>query len=201
MKWFRRTLLILVVIGLVGLASIYLINRHLYLLAATKLQTSITEIPVEDPKRVAIVFGARVWPDGSPSNSLYDRVITGVELYRAGRVQKLLMSGDKTGENYDEPYAMKKLAMQMGIPEGDIVLDDDGKKTYETCRRAKEIYSVEKAILVTQDYHLPRALYLCNSLGIDSIGIVANRRVYEGEWYYHVREFFSRANAWIEIYF
>lgn len=201
MNRFRRILLILLVTGLAGLAAIYLINRHLYSLAAAKLQTSITEIPSEDPKRVAIVFGARVWNDGSPSNSLYDRVITGVELYRAGRVQKLLMSGDKTGETYDEPAAMKKLALQMGITEVDIVLDNDGKKTYDTCYRAKTIFDVQRAILVTQDYHQPRALFLCNSLGIDSIGISANRRTYDSEWYYHFREFFSRANAWFDINF
>lgn len=194
-------MLILLMTGLAGLAPIHLINRHLFSQAASKLQTSIADIPAEDPKRIAIVFGARVWPDGSPSNSLYDRVFTAAELYRAGRVNKLLMSGDKTGENYDEPAAMKKIALDLGVPEGDLVLDNDGKKTYLTCSRAKEIFDVQRAILVTQDYHQPRALYLCNNLGIDSIGITANRRAYVGEWYYHVREFFSAANAWFEINF
>ncbi len=199
MKWVWRILLMLLAIALLSLAAIYLMNRQLNSVTADILQTSITEIPTEEPKRVAIVFGAKVWDDGSPSNTLYDRVLTGVELYRANRVKSLLMSGDKTGENYDEPAAMKKLAVSLGVPESDIILDNDGKKTYDTCFRAKEIFDVKKAILVTQDYHQPRALYLCNNLGIDSIGITANRRKYVSEWYYHFREFFSTANAWIEI--
>lgn len=199
MKWFLRIILSLLAIALISVLSIAFINKYVYSNNSDKIKTSITEIPTEEPKRIAIVFGARVWDDGSPSNSLYDRVLTGVELYRAGRVKKLLMSGDKTGENYDEPAAMKKLALELGISESDIVLDNDGKRTYDTCYRAKEIFAVEKAILVTQDYHQARALYLCNSLGVDSIGITANRRTYDREDYYHFREFFSIASAWSEI--
>ena len=201
MKWFLRLFLSLLAVALIGLLSVAFINKYVYSQNSDKIKTSITEVPTEEPKRVAIVFGARVWDDGSPSNSLYDRVLTGVELYRAGRVGQLLMSGDKTGENYDEPAAMKKLAIQLGIPEGDIVLDNEGKRTFGTCNRAKEVFGIQKAVLVTQNYHLPRALYLCNSLGVESIGITANRRKYDGENYYHFREFFSTASAWFEINF
>ena len=201
MKWFLRIFLSLLALALVGVLIFAAINKYVYSQNSDKIKTSITEVPAEEPKRTAIVFGARVWDDGSPSNSLYDRVLTGVELYRAGRVGRLLMSGDKTGENYDEPAAMKKLALQLGVPESEIVLDNDGKRTFETCSRAKEVFGIQKAVLVTQDYHLPRALYLCNSLGVDSIGITANRRKYDGENYYHFREFFSTASAWFEITF
>jgi SanA protein len=199
MKWFLRILLILPAAALIAVSAIALINKYVSSQTAGKIQKSMTEIRSEEPKRVAIVFGARVWADGVPSNSLYDRVLTGVELYRAGRVKKLLMSGDRQGENYDEPAAMKKLAVELGVAESDVVLDNDGKRTFDTCYRAKEIFGVQKAILVTQDYHQPRAVYLCNSLGVDSLGITANRRAYEGEKYYHFREFFSVASAWFEI--
>jgi SanA protein len=199
MKRLWRVLWILLALGLVVVAAIYLTGQRVNSFSNTRIHTSIAEIPAEEPKRIAIVFGAKVWPDGSPSNTLNDRVLTSVELYRAGLARKLLMSGDRTGETYDEPAAMKKMALDLGIPAGDIVIDNEGKKTYDTCIRAKEIFEVQKAILVTQDYHHPRALYLCNNLGIDSIGITANRRKYVNEWYYHVREFFSAANAWIEI--
>ena len=200
-KWFWRTFLTLLIVGLIGLVAIFIINRYVYSQTNAKIQTSITEIPVENPPRIAIVFGARVWDNGVPSNSLYDRLITAVELYRAGRVKKLLMSGDNPNANYDEPTAMKKTAVELGVPESDIVLDFAGRRTYDTCYRAKEIFGVEKAILVTQDYHLPRSLYLCHSLGIDSIGIKANRRAYDGENYYHFREFFSVPSAWFEMNF
>jgi len=199
MKWFLRILLSILAAVLIGVLTIAIINKHIHSQAAGKIQKSMTEIPTEDPNRVAIVFGARVWANGVPSHSLYDRVLTAVELYRAGRVKKLLMSGDRQTDDYDEPAAMKKQAIEQGVAESDIILDNDGKRTYDTCYRAKEIFAVEKAILVTQDYHQPRALYLCNSLGIDSIGITANRRVYDAEGYFNNREFFARAGAWFEI--
>jgi vancomycin permeability regulator SanA len=201
MKWFRRVILSFFVIGLVGLSIIYLINRRIHFVGNAKLQISITEIPVENPPRIAIVFGAKVWDDKSPSPVLYDRVVTAVELYRAGRVKKILMSGDNPTENYDEPTAMKETAVRLGVPETDVFLDFAGRRTYDTCYRAKEIFEVHKAILVTQEFHQARALYLCNNLGVDSLGITADRRKYEGERYWAFREFFSRASAWYEMNF
>jgi vancomycin permeability regulator SanA len=201
MKWFRRIFLTLVAIGLVGLLSVYLINRHVHSAFDEKIQTSITKIPVEEPPRVAVVFGARVWDNGETSPVLYDRVVTAVELYRSGRVKKLLMSGDNPTQNYDEPTAMKKTAMELGVPETDIVLDFAGRRTYDTCYRAREIFDVKRAILVTQEFHQARALYLCNNLGLDSIGITANRRKYEAEGHWAFREFFSVASAWFEMNF
>ncbi len=201
MKWFRRVILSFLILVFVGLSCIYLINRHIHSVSDVKLQTSITEIPIENPPRIAIVFGAKVWDDKSPSPVLYDRVITAVELYRAGRVGKILMSGDNPTENYDEPTAMKETAVRLGIPETDIILDFAGRRTYDTCYRAREIFEVRKAILVTQEFHQARALYLCNNSGVDSIGITADRRKYESESYWSFREFFSRASAWYEMNF
>jgi len=201
MKWLLRIVLIFLSVGSIGLLIIYFINERLQSQAAGKIQSSITEIPTENPPRIAIVFGARVWENGEPSHALYDRVITAVELYRARRVKKILMSGDNPSENYDEPTAMKAIAVKLGVPVSDVVLDFAGRRTYDTCFRAKEIFEVQKAIVVTQEFHQARAIYLCNNLGVDSIGITANRRRYEGESYWAFREFFSRAGAWFEINF
>lgn len=201
MKRLRQIVLTFLVIGLIGLSGVYLIDRHIQTVGRAKLQTSMTEIPVENPPRVAIVFGAKVWDDKSPSPVLYDRVVTAVELYRAGRVGKILMSGDNPTENYDEPTAMKETAVQLGVPESDVVLDFAGRRTYDTCFRAREIFAVQKAILVTQEFHQARALYLCNNLGVDSIGITADRRQYEGSRYWAFRELFSEASAWFEMNF
>jgi vancomycin permeability regulator SanA len=201
MKWLFRIIISFLIISSVGLSAIYLINIHIQSQAAGKIQTSITEIPIENPPRVAIVLGAKVWENGEPSKVLYDRVLTAVELYRAGRVEKILMSGDNPVENYDEPTAMKQTALKLGVPESDIVLDFAGRRTYDTCFRAKEIFNVRNAIVVTQEFHQARTLYLCNNLGVDSIGITANRRKYEGESYWAFREFFSRASAWFEMNF
>lgn len=201
MKWFLRILLGLLAFGSVGLLIVYIVNLQVNSYAAPKLQTSITEIPKEEPPRVAIVFGAGVRSDGSPKDALYDRVLTAVELHRAGRVRKLLMSGDNPTHQYDEPTAMKQTAMRLGVPESDIVLDFAGRRTYDTCYRAKEIFEVRKAILVTQEFHQARSLYLCSNLGVDSVGITANRRKYLGENYWAFREFFSVFSAWFEINF
>ena len=201
MKWLRHIVLTLLVVGLIGLSCIYLINRHIRLVGDAKLQNSITEIPTESPPRVAIVFGAKVWDDKTPSPVLYDRIVTAVELYRAGRVGKILMSGDNPTENYDEPTAMKATAVRLGVAENDVILDFAGRRTYDTCFRAREIFAVQKAILVTQKFHQARALYLCNNLGVDSIGITADRRKYEAERYWIFREFFSVASAWFEMNF
>ena len=201
MKWLWRILLTLFIVGLIGLLAVYLINRHVHSVFDEKMETSITEIPIEEPPRIAVVFGARVCDDGSPSHALYDRVITAVELYRSRRVRKILMSGDNPTHEYDEPTAMRNSAMQLGVPESDIVLDFAGRRTYDTCYRAKEIFEVKKAILVTQEFHQARSLYLCNNLGVDSIGITADRRKYLGSRRWAVREFFSIFSAWFEMNF
>ena len=183
MKWFLRIALIFIVAAFVGLLSIYFINNRIQTQAVGKIKDSILQIPKENLPRVAIVLGAKVWENGEPSDALYDRVVTAVELYRAGRVGKILMSGDNPTESYNEPTAMKATAVKLGVPESDIILDFAGRRTFETCYRAREIFEVRTAIIVTQKFHQPRSLYLCNNLGVDSIGIVANRRKYLGEDY------------------
>jgi SanA protein len=200
-KWILRIVIAGLILGFLALFFVYLVNQQVKSYSTDRIQTSITEIPIEEPKRIAIVLGARVWDDGSLSHALIDRVTTAVELYRAGRVKKLLMSGDNPSADYDEPTAMKNFAIQLGVPESDIVLDFAGRRTYDTCYRAKEVFDVKSAIIVTQEFHQARSIYLCSNLGIDSIGIVANRRQYLGETNWAFREFFARFSAWFEMNF
>lgn len=129
--------------------------------------------------RVAIVFGAGLWRDGSPTPVLRDRVATAAQLYFTGKVEKLLMSGDNSEIHYNEPGAMREYALALGIPEDAIVLDYAGRRTYDTCFRAREIFGIEEALLVTQQFHLPRALYVCNQLGLRAAGVAADQRQYE----------------------
>lgn len=130
------------------------------------------------PTRVAIVFGAGLWRDGTPTPILRDRIATAAELYFSGKVEKLLMSGDNRFTDYNEPASMQEYAVSLGVPADDIVLDYAGHRTYDTCYRASEIFNVDEAILVTQGYHLPRAIYTCNKLGIRALGVPADRRDY-----------------------
>jgi SanA protein len=142
-------------------------------------------------QRVAIVFGAGLRWDGAPTAILRDRMETAADLYRSGRVEKLLLSGDNRYIDYNEPLAMKTYALELGIPEIDLVLDYAGRRTYDTCYRARDIFGVKKALLVTQDFHLPRALFTCNSLGIDAFGVKAANRTYRTAslLYWNIREF------------
>jgi SanA protein len=127
---------------------------------------------------VAIVFGAGLNYDGSPTAVLRDRVSTAVDLYLDGKVQKLLMTGDNRFLDYNEPGGMYEYAIELGVPEEDIVLDYGGRRTYDSCYRAATIFGVTNAILVTQQYHLPRALFLCNQLDIKSYGVIAEKLPY-----------------------
>ena len=154
------------------------------------------------PKHVAIVFGAGLWIDGSPTPVLRDRVATAAELYLSGKVEKLLLSGDNRFIYYNEPGAMFQYARSLGVPAEALVLDYAGRSTYDTCYRAHEIFGVEEAILVTQNFHLPRALYTCKVLGINVVGVPADRRPYSlGPWiYWNIREYPATLNALWEVY-
>jgi SanA protein len=151
--------------------------------------------------KTAVVFGAGLYRDGSPSPVLRDRVSTAAELYKAGKVEKLLMSGDNSTLSYNEPGAMKKYALQLGIPEDAIVLHYAARRTYDTCYRAKAIFGITEATLVTQDYHLPRALFICRNLGLDAVGVSADRRNYSRMTYiyWRIREIPATFSAFIDV--
>lgn len=201
MKYFWITIIALIVIGLVGVFCAYFINKWVKSYGVGKIKQSAEEVENEMPPRVAIVYGAAVFKNGRLSDVLFDRVYTAVELYKAGKVKKLLMSGDNSRQEYDEPTAMKNLAIKRGVPENDIVMDFAGRRTYDSCCRAKEIFEIKKAIHVTQGFHLPRAIYLCEKIGIESIGIKADRRKYRDEGIWNKREFLAVLSAWFEINF
>ncbi len=129
--------------------------------------------------RTALVFGARVYRDGRLSAMLRDRVDTAVALYSAGQLDRLIMTGGQNGEAYDEPAAMRDHAVANGVPPSAIVLDYGGLRTYDSCYRAAHVFDLNEALLVTQAFHLPRALLLCDQLGMEVIGVSADRRVYD----------------------
>ena len=153
-------------------------------------RSRVDSVESVSPVGVAIVFGAGLQRDGSPSPVLRDRVETAVNLYRTGKVKKVLMSGDNRFIDYNEPGAMRAYAVELGMPEKDIVLDYAGRRTYDTCYRARNIFGVKDAILVTQSYHLPRALFTCNALGLTSRGVPADQRTYSrsSQLMWNVRE-------------
>jgi len=160
-----------------GIAAILLIvGARIY--TGLYAKSRIVSAELTPPLRVAIVFGAGLQRDGSPSPVLRDRVETAANLYFAGKVEKLLFSGDNRFVDYNEPGAMRAFAIDLGVPEDAIVLDYAGRRTYDTCYRAKYIFNLNEAILVTQSYHLPRALFTCDGIGLKSVGVSADQRTY-----------------------
>ena len=180
--------------------SIALLNSYVWLsTAAQRYERTVPPPPV----RVGIVFGAGVRPDGRLSRMLADRVDAAIALYEAGRVQKLLMTGDNSRADYDEVSAMRRYAVGRGVPEADITLDYAGFRTYDSCYRARAIFGVSEAILVTQRYHLPRAIYTCQALGVAALGVATP----DWEAYpapailrYSLREALATANALWEVH-
>lgn len=187
-------------VGVTGLflTLLILLRATTELLARPRI-FSVEEVPSAP---VAIVFGAGLRRDGQPTTVLRDRVMMAARLYASGKAQKLLMSGDNRFINYNEPQAMREYARSLGVPDEDIISDYAGRSTYETCYRAKAIFGVKEAILVTQRFHLPRALYTCHRLGIEARGVAADRHPYQRSavWFWQLRELLATLNAFWEIH-
>lgn len=137
---------------------------------------------------VAVVFGAAVLRDGRLSTVLRDRMDTAIALYQAGKVDKLLVSGDNSRDGYDEPSAMMAYAIARGVAPDDVQPDYAGHRTYDTCYRAQAVFQVEEALLVTQHFHLPRAIFTCRQLGVAANGVSADQRLYRAGRWYETRE-------------
>ncbi|MEK9159367.1 MAG: ElyC/SanA/YdcF family protein [Patescibacteria group bacterium] len=190
----RYIFLGLVLIGMAVVFSPGLIQTF----ERSKMYSPNESIP---PAEVALVFGAGLNENGRPSDALADRLITAAGLYNNGTVEKILVSGDSvTDEYYDEPGAMTTFLITWGIPTDVIEQDPAGLSTYDSCLRAKEIWGLESAILVTQEFHLPRALFTCNALGIESVGVVADQQPYVFGEYYQKREWLATYKALLDLY-
>lgn len=150
---------------------------------------------------VVIVFGAGLTRDGRPSDILRDRLRAAAAVYEAGKATSIIVSGDNRFENYDEPTAMRDyLVDNLHVPADLVVTDFAGRRTYDTCARAHELWGVDHAVLVTQDFHLPRAIWLCEKIGIKSLGVSASLQSYRGERTFTLREIPAIYNAVIDIF-
>ncbi len=151
--------------------------------------------------RVAIVFGASVYSNGDLSRVLEDRVDTAIELYRARKVDRILVSGDNRHPSYNEPKAMQEYLISHAVAPRDVIVDYGGRSTYETCLRAKEVFGLKRAVLVSQGYHLPRALYIANQLGLDAVGMAGDLRLNQQIHYQNVREWAAEVKAYFNLNF
>jgi SanA protein len=189
---------VLLVTGMVSLLGLFLPRLITTLYSWNKVHPAV-DAPVE---RVAIIFGAGLRRDGTPTAVLRDRVQTGADLYFSGKVERLLMSGDNQSAYYNEPEAMRQYAVSLGVPDEAIVMDAAGTRTYNTCYRAKAVFGLESALLVTQGFHLPRALFLCNALGVRAAGVEANNLNYRSSslLFWNIREQFATFTAFLDLF-
>jgi SanA protein len=171
MKQNMYSIIKIFIILIIAVFLLLVILRIFLYISASRITYQIEDIP---KIRTAIILGAGLRNDGSPTPILKDRVRTGVALYKSGKVEKLLLSGDNRFVTYNEPAAMASYARDLGVPQSDLILDYAGQSTYASCYRARAIFKLDQAILVTQSFHLPRALFICNQLGVDSIGVSAS---------------------------
>jgi len=167
--WRRRRALLIAVFVPAALCVLTLVVLRVYSGVHSRPYIYTAETVPQRP--VAIVFGASVSGSGRLSAMLADRVRMAAELYHAGKVQALLLTGDNGTVSYNEPEAMRRYALELGVPEAAITLDYAGFRTYDSCYRARDIFEVEEAVLLTQAYHLDRALLTCAGLGLDVVGV------------------------------
>lgn len=188
-KWLKRGILALFCLGITGTAVVFGLSSYIKKETAEKI---ITAEEATDADCI-LVLGCGVREDGSPSLMLRDRLEKGIELYEAGTAPKLLMSGDHGRKDYDEVNLMKSYAMGKGVPSEDIFMDHAGFSTYDSMYRARDIFCAEKVIVVSQEYHLYRALYLAEKLGLEAYGVPAQDVNYRGQAYREFREMLARA--------
>ena len=193
-----RSLLLWLIIGTLAIPIIA--TGYINLVTISDRYSQSDRVPQED---IAIVFGAGLSANGTPSPMLADRVKAAVELYQSDRINKLLMTGDNSTIFHNEVIAMEGYAHNLGVPNQDITLDYAGFSTYESCYRAHRVFDVHRAVVITQNYHLPRAVYTCRQLGIEAVGLgTADREIYgvRGMSPYWLRETLANLKALWEIH-
>ena len=199
MSKIKKIVFILSVILLILVLAVLGINGYIKSSAKNQIISVEESSNLEDIDCI-IILGAGIWGD-KPSPMLEDRLLQGIELYNNNVSTKIIMSGDHGREEYDEVNIMKEFAIEKGVPSENIFMDHAGFSTYESIYRAKEIFEADKIVIVTQEYHLYRALHIANSLGIEAYGVGADPRQYVGAMYREMREILARNKDFVKCLF
>lgn len=184
-------LIIFVGLMIAGMAVLIGVNVYMKSAGRARLLTAQEAAELDDVDCI-IVLGCLVRSDGSPSSMLEDRLNRGIELYRLGAAPKLLMSGDHGRADYNEVETMKQWAIDAKVPSSDVFMDHAGFSTYDSMYRAGAVFEADKVIIVSQEYHLYRALYIAKRLGLDAYGVAADGENYAGQTYRELREMLAR---------
>ena len=187
---------VFLVLALAGCLVLFLVNLYI-IRKEEKYIVSAEEAEAFQDVDCIMVLGCGVRPDGSPSGMLNDRLVQGVSLYKEDVSDRLLMSGDHGRVNYDEVNLMKQFAIDRGVPSENIFMDHAGFSTYESMYRARDIFQAERIVVVTQEYHMYRALYNAGQMGMDAYGVASDPRKYGGQKIRDAREMLARTKDFL----
>ena len=193
-------LVVLICLVIIGIITVIGVNSHVKSIGGRNIITPEETAELKDVDCI-VVLGCQVKDNGKPSDMLADRLRRGIELYNQGVAPKIIMSGDHGQKEYDEVNTMKQVAVDAGIPSNDIFMDHAGFSTYETLYRAKEIFEADKIVVVTQEYHLYRTLYIAEKLGIEAYGVNADYHTYWGQSNREAREILARCKDFVKTIF
>ena len=194
-RWISKLLRVVLCLAILGISTLVVINSVVKGSSSGRILTSAQAAQLEDVDCI-LVLGCYVHENGRPSDMLNDRLTRGVELYDLGAAPKLLMSGDHGRVTYDEVDAMKQFAVDRGIASEDVFMDHAGFSTYESIYRARDVFQADKILIVTQQYHLYRALYIAKQLGVEAYGVAADYHTYVGQTARDIREVLARVKDW-----
>ena len=186
------------VVGCVVVAVLIVVGTNLATIVTTKDDIVDANTAATYGADAVVVLGASVFADGTPSNILQDRLDDGIALYQAGAAPKIIMSGDNGTVSYNEVKAMKDYAISQGVPSEDIFCDHAGFSTYESMYRAKNVFGAQRIVVATQTYHLYRALYSAQGLGLEAVGVPSDYREYSKQSQYDVREIPARTKDFFQ---
>lgn len=192
----KKSIIVLLCLALIAVAAVFIINSYVKSVGQDRMMTADEAAMLNDIDCI-IVLGCYVDNNGDLSTMLHDRLQRGVALYKAGAAPKILMSGDHGQVDYDEVNAMKQFAVSEGVPSEDVFMDHAGFSTYETMYRARDVFQAKKVIIVTQEYHLYRAVYIAQQLGLEAYGVSSDYQAYSGQTNRDVREILARCKDFV----
>lgn len=193
----KKKRLLRALVALIILAVLLPLSMNYAVMATTENRIITPDEAAKLDVDAILVLGARVWGNGQPSGILKDRINTGVDLYEAGASDRLLMSGDHGQDDYDEVNAMKDYAIERGVNPAVIFMDHAGFSTYESLYRARDIFQIKTVVIVSQQYHLYRALYIARALGLDAYGVSCDTREYNAYLLFDLRETLARCKDFL----
>ena len=197
LKIFLRILIAFACFLIVGIVSLVSVSEYVRISTNSDIYDKVSELEGKESFDCIVVLGAGLQSDGTPSHMLEDRIKVGVAVMNATGTKYILMSGDKSGKYYDEPAAMKKYAEAIGVSPERILIDTEGFSTYESMTRVKTEYGFDHIMVITQKYHLHRAIYIARRSGIDAIGVSADLRGYSGQSVREIREILARVKDFL----